>query len=364
MPKTLESENLQLRYDLAQLLKQARHNEKIIRRHQQLDLKFIGAASFLDLVDSIFQTLPLSSDLDVVTLSLIDPDYDIRRILVDLNIPLSEFPHLLFLQEEAELGELLHQLHSPVLGPYAEELHGAMFPEPVIIPHSVAIVPLVRNHKLIGTLNLGSFQAERFTPSMATDLIEHLASIVTICIENVINNERLKYIGLTDPLTGVNNRRYIERRLQEEIGRAYRQGGPFSCIYIDIDHFKKINDSAGHQGGDEILREVALRIKAELRLSDALGRHGGEEFLVLLIDAEMGDAAAVAERIRASIAEEPFSLSTGGSLAVTVSLGVATMVTPDRSAAIATIAQQLVAQADAALYKAKEGGRNRVVSAE
>jgi two-component system cell cycle response regulator len=364
MSTDLAAENTRLRRQLADLLEQARRNHQIMRRHQTFDLKFISAGSFRELIESIFETLKESSGLDVITLSLIDADYEIRRILVDLNINLAEFPNLLFLQTSEELGELHEQLQKPMLGRYAEEHHGPMFPEPIDIPASVAIMPLIRNNFLIGSLNFGSFQDQRFIPNMATDFIEHMSCIVAICIENVINNERLKHIGLSDPLTGVNNRRYVERRLREEIGRTQRQGYALSCLYLDIDHFKKINDKYGHQGGDEVLRDVAARIKAELRLSDALGRFGGEEFLVLLIDAGSEDALNVAERIRASMAEHAFTLSTDEKLTVTVSVGVATMLSAERDAPIEMIAQQFIAKADRALYQAKSSGRNKVVNAE
>lgn len=364
MSTTLASENLQLRNELARLLQQARHNEDIMRRHRQLDLQFIGAGSFAELADAVFQSLPASSDLDVVTLALLDANYDIRRILAELRIDLNQLPHLLFFQDEEELGELPHPLRKADLGAYKPERHGPLFPEPVALPTSVAIVPLIRNQQLIGTLNLGSFDAKRFAASMASDFIEHLALIVAICIENVINNERLKHIGLTDPLTGVNNRRYLERRLQEEIGRAARHEHALSCLYIDIDHFKRINDSIGHQAGDEVLREVAARIKAELRLSDALGRFGGEEFVVLLAEADLDDAMNVAERIRASVAEQPLMLAAvHKTLDVTVSIGVASFTYDGGDAGVEIMASRFVARADQALYQAKEEGRNRVIAA-
>jgi two-component system, cell cycle response regulator len=219
----------------------------------------------------------------------------------------------------------------------------------------------MRNRRLIGSLNLGSIDPARFTPAMGTDFVEHMASIIAICLENVISNEMLKYIGLTDSLTGVYNRRYIDRRLLEEIARARRQAYRIACMYIDIDLFKQVNDSVGHQGGDEVLREVANRIKAELRLSDALARFGGEEFVVLLIDVDLDSAVHVAERIRASMANTPFTLPDGSQITVTVSLGVAVLNDFERDNPIETVAQQLVAQADSALYQAKESGRNRVI---
>ena len=360
----LATENQQLREHLAELFDQAHRNQQIMQRHQALDLKMISAGGFTELLESIFVTLAKVTDLDIVTLCLLDPGSDIRRILADLNIDISGFPNLLFAQQQNELGDLHRHLVKPILGPYTVRRHSTMFPTNGVVPKSVATVPLLRHKKLIGCLNFGSVHETRFTRTMATDFIEHQACIVAICIENVINNERLKHIGLTDPLTGVHNRRYIERRMSEEMGRARRQEYTLSCLFIDIDHFKRVNDTVGHQGGDDVLCEVATRIKAELRLSDALGRFGGEEFVVLLIDADNASASIVAERIRSSVADTPLVIaSTGEKLPVTVSIGVATLTTQDYKDSVDEVAQQLLAQADQALYQAKENGRNRVICA-
>jgi predicted signal transduction protein with EAL and GGDEF domain len=124
-------------------------------------------------------------------------------------------------------------------------------------------------------MSLGSAYAERFTRSLATDFIQRLATVAAICLENVINNERLKHIGLTDPLTGVNNRRYIEQRMQEEVARSQRDRSALSCLFIDIDHFKRVNDQFGHQSGDDVLREWP-RASRRNCVSDALGRFGGK----------------------------------------------------------------------------------------
>jgi diguanylate cyclase (GGDEF)-like protein len=240
--------------------------------------------------------------------------------------------------------------------------HGHAFPRPPAGLQSVALVPLLRNKRIIGSLNLGSVDPTRFTPSLGTDFIEHMASIIAICLENVISNEMLKYIGLTDSLTGVYNRRYMDRRLLEEISRARRQAYDISFMYIDIDHFKRVNDTVGHQGGDEVLREVAQRIKVELRLSDALARFGGEEFVVLLINADLDSAAFVAERIRAGIAASMIDVSPSVRVSITASIGVACLDRSDPSVAPETSANELIAQADAALYQAKDSGRNRVIT--
>lgn len=364
MANPSQLENQQLREQLTLLLTQARANHEIMQRYQEFDLKFIGAGTFCELIESVFETLIASSELDVVTLTLFDPNREIRRILLDLRVDLTMFPNLVFVESNLELGWLRTRLHTPLLGRYHAGDYGQLFPTSALAPASIAIVPLLRTRKLIGVLCMGSLDISRFAADMATDFIEHMASIVAICLENVINTERLKHIGLTDPLTGVNNRRYVDQRLLEEVGRTRRQGYALSCLYIDIDHFKKINDFAGHHSGDMVLREVAERIKAELRLSDALGRFGGEEFVALLIDAPLEDALVVAERIRASIAGRPFLLVDERALEVTASIGVATLFSLERTMTLEAAAALLIDRADDALYKAKNSGRNRVVGAE
>lgn len=363
----LAAENHTLRETLKNLVDQAEYNHQIMRRHQAFDLQIVGANSFTELISCIIHTLPQIAQLDIVTLTLLDQGGDIHHVMLNQGVDFSQFPQLIFVEEETELGEILMALHKATMGLFHAPQHRQVFPDHLITPASVAIVPLLRNKKLIGSLNLGSLDPGRFTVSLGTDFIEHMASIIAISLENVISNELLKYISLTDPLTGVHNRRYIDRRLLEEIGRAKRQGYSLSCMYIDIDHFKQINDSVGHQGGDDVLRELAIRIKAELRLSDALSRFGGEEFVVLLIDARSDAACMVAERIRLGIANRPFKLKTGQYSDVTVSIGVATLNAStgiDQAAPIETVALQFIEQADHALYQAKKSGRNRVICAK
>ena len=363
--RELMAENAALRRQLASLIDQAESNHAIMMRHQAFDLDIVGAGSFQELVATIFRQLPIVSSLDIVTLSLVDTGSDIFTVMHKLGVDFDALPNLQFHEHPEALGFELAagRTPRPKLLPYHPVSHASAFPLPPAGLASVALVPLLRNRRLIGSLNLGSRDPSRFTPLLGTDFVEHMGSIIAICLENVISNEMLKYIGLTDALTGVYNRRYIDRRLLEEIARARRQSYRVSCIYIDVDHFKLVNDRFGHQAGDDVLREVASRIKAELRMSDALGRFGGEEFVVLLIDADLESASMVAHRIRASVADQPFLLQDGEALPVTVSIGVATLTDFERVHAIETVAQELIAQADQALYEAKQQGRNRVIAA-
>jgi diguanylate cyclase (GGDEF)-like protein len=364
----LAAENQALRARMAYLLEQAERNHSIMTRHQAFDLEIVGAGNFPELVGTIFRVLPVISELDSVTLTLIDEGADIRHVMLKLDVVFEDFPGLIFVEELDALGFDLGRRNAatptprPLLGMYDPLRHAVQFPRPPAGLQSVAVVPLLRNKRIIGSLNLGSCDPTRFTPSLGTDFIEHMASIIAICLENVISNEMLKYIGLTDSLTGVYNRRYIDRRLLEEIARARRQAYPISFMYIDIDHFKRVNDTVGHGGGDEVLREVANRIKNELRTSDALARFGGEEFVVLLIDANLDSAAFVAERIRASVAGSMIALSPELQLSVTVSIGVACLAAGEAEGDPEVISRTWIARADDLLYEAKEAGRNRVVS--
>jgi two-component system cell cycle response regulator len=168
-------------------------------------------------------------------------------------------------------------------------------------------------------------------------------------------NDRLRHMSQTDALTELDNRRYIEERLAEMFGHAARFGEPLACVMCDLDKFKPINDTYGHQAGDAVLRQFARVLRHEAREIDRVGRYGGEEFILLLPGTTDEAAAVFAERVREAVDGQPFTFP-GGSLTLTVSSGVASWPHPDIASSDA-----LVKAADDALYVAKETGRNRVV---
>ena len=170
-------------------------------------------------------------------------------------------------------------------------------------------------------------------------------------------NKELAELATIDGLTQVANRRAVEQRLVHEFQRARRYKHPFTCMMIDIDHFKSVNDNYGHPVGDKVLVEVAAAIRQSTRNTDLVGRFGGEEFIVLAPETPMTSGELVADRIRRSIAARTASRAEKGMPAVTASLGVAST-----ELAVAT-ETELLARADQALYRAKHEGRNRVVVA-
>jgi two-component system cell cycle response regulator len=163
-------------------------------------------------------------------------------------------------------------------------------------------------------------------------------------------------MAITDALTSLFNRRYMESHLATLIEQAASRGKPLAALIIDIDYFKAINDGHGHDAGDDVLRDFALRIKRSIRGIDLACRYGGEEFVVIMPETDMAVAAMVAERLRRRIAAEPFAIGQGARhIPVTISIGIAGLRGKDDTAA------QLLKRADQALYRAKRDGRNRVV---
>ena len=179
--------------------------------------------------------------------------------------------------------------------------------------------------------------------------------IIQLQSELLSAKQDLLLLSRTDPLTGVLNRRAILSQIEKELSRAKREDKKLSLSLLDIDHFKKVNDTYGHISGDKVLRECVKRIGSAMRMYDSLGRVGGEEFLVVIPGAQGKDACAIGERIRSVIGDKDI-LVNGSSIPVTVSQG---LVTWDGNMSL----DELVARADQALYQAKENGRNRVEKA-
>lgn len=167
---------------------------------------------------------------------------------------------------------------------------------------------------------------------------------------------RLYEATVRDRLTGAYNRHFLDERLEAEWSFAKRHGSRLSVLFVDADHFKKVNDTYGHAGGDAVLRALSAALSKSMRQEDVVARYGGEEFIVLVRSIETEAVLALAERVRADIAATVIEHE-GHVIPVTVSIGVATHGEGSESESV----EALVARADAALYKAKEQGRNRVV---
>ncbi len=219
-----------------------------------------------------------------------------------------------------------------------------------------AVYPIVTGGKPTGILGLGGKAAERVSPEQAA-FLGQVANQAQIVIENSRLFERVRNLSIRDGLTAVFNRRHSMDILTNEYDRCARYEVGLSVLMLDIDHFKRINDRYHHQAGDVVIRDVARLLRESVRNADAVGRYGGEEFIAILPHTAGEGARQIAERIRELIQEHVFRFGEQ-EIRATVSIGIASA--PNEKIASP---QDLVREADRALYRAKESGRNRVVGA-
>lgn len=343
------------------LLEQVTRNEALLRKTQQLELDLLRAASLSHLLGRIVLGLREAYVLDVVALNLLDPQHELRHIASGDGYLPEVMSQVRFIESIARHVPQLERGDRPWLGAYRGAEHRALVPD--LHSGSVALIPLPRENRAIGILAFGSRDPQRFARDLASDFLAHLGVIVSISLENAINRARLLRSGVTDYLTGLHNRRYLQGRLREELVRAERTNGELACLMIDVDHFKAINDQHGHLGGDAVLKEIAGRIDHVIRGSDTGARFGGDEFAVLLAGAGLAEARKLGERVHQAVASVPVPLGAGRQASITLSIGVAAARPAAGTRDFATLADQLVAAADAALYRAKRAGRNRVETA-
>jgi len=350
-----DGETQKLRQQLRELTAEAIHNELIFKRCHEREVTMLSAEGLPQLLDRLTRGMQISFRTPYVSLVLDDPEHELRHLLANTGNNPEQFKDVRFTDRIKDFSPFYTRLSSPWLGPYSKKNHRIFFSgNPKI--RSIALLPMIRRGCLVGVLHLGSNNASRFTSEHGSHFIHRLATIGAFCLENAVNLEHLTLSGLTDVLTGLHNRRYLDRRLSEEVTRSARYGSALSCLFIDADHFKSVNDLHGHHAGDHVLREIALRVKECLRASDIATRYGGEEFALLLPQTDQEEAFKLAERIRKRICEQSVLLESGQQLQITASIGVSQLASP----ASEGCDKKLLNDADSALYEAKQLGRNQV----
>ena len=222
---------------------------------------------------------------------------------------------------------------------------------------SLIAVPLVSRGRTLGVIEVVSGKGERELTPEDLLTVQALADHAAIAIENAQAFERIRELTVVDEHTGLFNARHLKRVLEAEVTRSERYGRPFSLVFIDLDHFKLVNDSHGHQAGSATLREVGEVLRGGLRETDIPTRYGGDEYVILLPEADREQAMGVAERLRAAVAAHTFLVDRGLSVRLTASLGVATWPIDGRRA------EELLERADGAMYHVKASSRDAVVHA-
>jgi len=357
----LEREIRALQGRLAALTEQVSRNDSLLRKTQERELELLRAGSLSQLFERLIVGLRGSYQLDDVGVILHDPQHEIRHLLSGDGLALEQLPGVCFVDALTTLAPQLANLERPWLGPFHKADHELLLPG-VARAESLALIPLRRHEQLDGALVFASVDPLRFTQELASDFLAHLGLVAAICIENAVNRARLLRSGFTDFLTGFHNRRYLHARLREELARAQRARQSIVCLMIDLDHFKRINDQYGHLAGDAVLREVASRIDAEMRISDTGARFGGDEFALVLSEAAITDGEKVAARVLHAVRHQPVVIGKSVAETVTLSIGVAAATPGPGMRDYKVLAERLMAEADAALYRAKSAGRNRIAT--
>ena len=360
--KRLE-ENKQLRKQLDLLLRQARRNEQTQTSFDEFTLSVVAAQG----PDELFELLlnrQKQFRIDEIRLCLVDRFHEVERLLTDSYQ--NSFTGLSFIDTETSNLLISDIPDSPALGTRIltkyEWLIGFEKDKQY---QSAALLPLKRGNEIIGIQLLLSKDPGRYSKSDGTAFLRKLAAMIAISIENCINRQRTLEQGYQDGLTNAYNRRYFDERLKHEIDRCTRNKTDLVCLFIDIDHFKRINDNHGHQVGDAVLVRLVALMAEQVRSSDIVARYGGEEFAIILPDTGIQIAHEVAERIRCQV-EQQKHIFNNQELGTTVSIGLASLSQLRHHAGTNDLDREnldkiLLGKADEALYQAKQTGRNQVV---
>ena len=230
---------------------------------------------------------------------------------------------------------------------------------------ALVVIPIVCRDAQVGTLLLRAARQGRGFSFREISFFEVIAEAAASALERAqlletvqLANARLEHLAVTDALTGLYNRRFLQERIDQEVERAARYALPLSCLMLDVDNFKHVNDTWGHLTGDAVLRGISARMQGCIRRVDLIARYGGEEFVIILPQTGGAGAVTEAERMRAAIGDAPIDTLTGP-VAVTASIGAAVF-DPKRM----RTTDDLIGSADEALQRAKQLGKNRVVLAD
>jgi two-component system cell cycle response regulator len=277
----------------------------------------------------------------------------------ELEISLSSYPEIRTALESERPVLVTDAATHPLFAATREEL--AREGKQIDI-RSVATIPFTIDRWRAGVLFLRTVRGER---PLVTDDVEFADIVIRAAVAAIrraqalettrADNRRLEALATTDPLTRVLNRRALLDRLTAEVDRARRFNSSLTLLLLDVDHFKMINDTAGHLAGDSVLRQLGALLEEAVRKVDVVARYGGEEFVAILPETSSEGGVTFAERLRERVASQSFDVGIDKPVHLTVSIGVATFPSPR----VATT-EDFFARADEALYRAKSGGRNQV----
>jgi diguanylate cyclase (GGDEF)-like protein len=333
--------------DLEGILERIRENEEIARKFFEIEVSILSILDFEGLFKRLLSEIREKFGVPCVWISLIEKS-EISDLIQTLAIS-KDLRDRLNLIDRRTFLKLTDRSTKPLL------LNGDLHPFHPILPkgqlnfiRSLAVSPITLHGETIGSLNQADFSPLRYRPGMDTQLLEQLAVKVSICLSNVIAHERIKWLAVRDPLTGLLNRRIMETVLNREFKRARRYRSPLSLAFLDLDDFKIVNDRYGHECGDALLKYVAGELAGIIRDSDVVARYGGDEFVIILPGTPGQEASKLLKRLQQYFGERPMRHDERV-IAVSISFGVASMTDQEVSDP-----ESLMRTADSMLYTNKK----------
>jgi len=315
--------------------------------------KNISLISMADISKTLTDKLPYILSISYFSLFLFEKSNKILRLACHNHPDLKE--ELVLRPRDSEIMSEAIERGSYILE--ADFSNSRFFQggqNPLFAHNSFITIPLMIENEIIGVLNLNDNEKGYFNVT-DLDFFLNVSEFISLSISNAQSFEKAERLSVTDGLTGLANRQHLEALLTSEILRSRRYRTPLTLVMLDVDYFKSVNDTFGHQEGDEVLITVAAIIKNLCRSQDVAARYGGEEFLLILPETNGAGARVIAERVREEVESHQFNHE-GKAHSVTISCGIAE-INNEKDQGLAS----LIGVADQALYQAKESGRNRTI---
>ncbi len=332
--------------DKEQIIETLKKNLEIAQKFFEIEASVLSILNFKDFLEKLLTEIQSKRDIPYVWISLIDSNDVADMILKSASSDILKERTNLITREAFSV--ITRDTTDPIL------VNNNLRAYQVLIPpqykdsiRSLAIAPLTLDGEIIGSINHGDNSDSRYKPEMDTTLLKQLATIVSICLSNVMAHEKLNILASRDPLTELINRRVLEQILKREFERAVRYNTPLTLVFIDVDDFKMVNDQYGHKAGDYVLKYIAQNLLRMTRGSDVVARFAGDEFILVLPGTPLNNASELAYRMKSFFINNPLDFE-GSTIAVSISFGISCVENgiDDVSA--------LLKKADAMLYRAKE----------
>ena len=333
--------------DIKTIMEIVRHNEEIARKFFEIEKRILTILDFTDLFEVLLTEIRSKFGIPYTWISLID-NSDLSGFIQELEASEALKPLLNVIDRES-FDTLVGERSSPLLVNHNLKPYFRLLPKNrKYFVKSMAIAPISLDGQLIGSLNQADISAKRFQPGIDTSLLEQLAVKVSLCLSNVTAHEKLRYLAYHDPLTGLLNRRVMESVLEREYYRYQRYPKSLSLVFVDLDHFKHVNDAHGHDRGDDLLKYVARVLMKLSRNTDVVARYAGDEFVMILPETDIDSAGLLMERVQSHFKRNPLSVKEI-TIPISISYGIATAGDLNIDSP-----QSLLKHADQALYVAKE----------